>query len=111
MANSSCTSNTLKTSQMPMKLSICTSDDYYSVYLSVQLDDPNLGYTVNYTATLQRANQYDAWAEDLMTKSGNVSASNSSSHISFDNIAKKNLPVRVKVVTNYGTFYSNTWIR
>ncbi|MEK5071716.1 hypothetical protein [Sporosarcina sp. FSL K6-1508] len=110
MANDKCTNGKMNTSQYPMDISVCTSDDTMNVNLSVEVYDPNQGYTTSITATLQRANKYEAWAEDVMTKNGSIYASGQK-HITFENIGKKGLPVRVKVVTNFGTFYSATWIR
>ncbi|RPJ94578.1 hypothetical protein CW357_14745 [Rummeliibacillus sp. TYF005] len=81
-----------------------------NVYLTLTQEDPNGGYTNNFTATLQRANKYDAWAEDVMSKSGTLKKS-STANITFGNIAKKGLAVRVKVKTDYGTYYSKVWIR
>ncbi|MBK3497110.1 hypothetical protein JFL43_20190 [Viridibacillus sp. YIM B01967] len=114
MANYSCTVHTLPTPQYAMRLEVCTSDDTTDVNLTLTQDDPNAGYVNNYTATLQRANKNEAWAEDVMSKSGvlkSSSTSNAKSNVTFGNIAKKGLPVRVKVKTDFGTYYSNTWIR
>ncbi|MGF9977341.1 hypothetical protein [Viridibacillus arvi] len=110
MANFYCTAHTLPTPQYAMRLEVCTSDDTMDVNLTLTQDDPNGGYINNYTATLQRANKNEAWAEDVMSKSGVLKAS-AKSNVTFGNIAKKGLPVRVKVKTDFGTYYSNTWIR
>lgn len=114
MANYGCTANTVPTPQSPMSLSVCTSDDTLNVYLTLTQEDPNGGYTNNFTATLQRANKYDAWAEDVMSKSGKLKSTSTGpgiANVTFGNIAKKGLAVRVKVKTDYGTYYSKVWIR
>lgn len=114
MANYSCTTHTLPTEQRDIVLTICTSDDYMNVYATLTHEDPNQGYTTNFTATLQRENNYDAWAEDVMTKSGKLTSRNGITNpvnLTFGNIAKTGRAVRVKVKTDRGTYYSNIWIR
>lgn len=91
MANYSCTEHKVPTPQLDMLLRICTSDDTMNVNLSLTQEDPNGGYTTTFTAILQRANNYDAWAEDVMSLSGKLTStftSNPTLNLSFNNIAK-----------------------